>query len=63
MSELSIQLKDHKKTSNDSKLILSIDYDSSGAYRCFARKRIKLNDLTKTNSNTYDYFFESIYIS
>ena len=44
------------------KLILSIDYDSSGAYRCFARKRIKLNDLTKTNSNTYDYFFESIYI-
>ena len=25
MSELRIQLKDHKKTSNDSKLILSID--------------------------------------
>ncbi len=44
------------------KLILSIDYDSSGAYRCFKTKNIRMNDLINIKSNAYDYFFESIYI-
>ena len=43
------------------KLILNINIDASGAYRCFSSKKITLNDMIKVKSNHYDYFFESIY--
>jgi dolichol-phosphate mannosyltransferase len=44
------------------KLMLNIDLDASGAFRCFSTKKIELNDLIKIKSNHYDYFFESIYV-
>ena len=44
------------------KLILNMDYDASGAYRCFKTKKIKLKDLTDIESDNYDYFLESVYI-
>ena len=39
-----------------------MDYDASGAYRCFETKKIKLKDLTDIKSDNYDYFLESVYI-
>ena len=44
------------------KLILNINLDASGAFRCFSTKKITLNDMIKVKSNHYDYFFESIYL-
>ena len=43
------------------KIILSINFDASGAYRCFERRKVSLEDLVNVKSNHYDYFFESIY--
>lgn len=43
------------------KIILNIDYDTSGAYRCFNCKNISLKFFQNIKSNHYDYFFESIY--
>ena len=43
------------------KLILSMDFDASGAYRCFKTKNIPLKDLVTISADNYDYFFESIY--
>ena len=43
------------------KIILNINYDSSGAYRCFCTKKIMLKDILSIKSNNYDFFFESIY--
>ncbi len=43
------------------KIILNINYDSSGAFRCFCRNKILLKDIMLINSNNYDFFFESIY--
>ena len=50
MSELSIQLKDHKKTSNDSKLILSIDRLD---YTKGVINRIKAFEIFLTNNPEY----------
>ena len=43
------------------KIILLINFDASGAYRCFETKKILLEHLVDIKSNHYDYFFESIY--
>jgi hypothetical protein len=43
------------------KFVLGIDYDTSGAFRCFNTSKINLIDLISVKSNNYDFFFESIY--
>ena len=43
------------------KIILSINFDASGAYRCFETKKISLSHLINIKPNHYDYFFENIY--
>ncbi len=42
-------------------LLLNINYDSSGAYRCYNLKKIKLNLLLKAKHNGYSFFWESMY--
>ena len=43
-------------------LLLSIPYDSSGAFRCINCKKISLPDLMLAKNNSYSYFWESIFI-
>ena len=43
-------------------LLLSIPYDSSGAFRCINRQKIALSDLILAKNNGYSYFWESIFI-
>ena len=42
--------------------LLSINFDTSGAYRVYKLKKIKLIDLMKAKHNGYSFFWESIYI-
>lgn len=44
------------------KIVLNINYDTSGAYRCFNCKKISLKEFQDIKSNHYDFFFESIYV-
>lgn len=44
-----------------SKLILNLNFDSSGAFRCFRTMKIDLKDITSIKSNNYDFFLESIF--
>ena len=41
---------------------LEMNYDASGAYRCFFRKKIKLKDILSANNNEYAFFWEITYI-
>ena len=43
-------------------LLLSMSYDSSGAFRCINCQRVALNDLTLSKNDSYSYFWESIFI-
>ena len=43
-------------------LLLSMPYDSSGAFRCINCKKISLPDLILAKNNSYSYFCESIFI-
>ena len=43
-------------------LLLSMPYDSSGAFRCINRQKIALSDLILAKNNGYSYFWESIFI-
>ena len=43
-------------------LLLSIPYDSSGAFRCVDCKKVSLSDLILAKDNGYSYFWESIFI-
>ena len=43
-------------------LLLSMPYDSSGAFRCINCKKISLPDLILAKNNSYSYFWESIFI-
>ena len=43
-------------------ILLNISYDSSGAYRCYNSKRIKLNDILSAKNNGYSFFWESLYL-
>ena len=42
--------------------LLKINYDSSGAFRCYDSKKVKLRDLLKAKNNSYSFFWESIFI-
>ena len=42
--------------------LLSIPYDSSGAYRCINCQKVNLPDLILAKNNSYSYFWESIFI-
>ncbi len=42
--------------------LLSIPYDSSGAFRCINCKKVALIDLILSKSDSYSYFWESIFI-
>ena len=43
-------------------LLLSMPYDSSGAFRCINCQKIELSDLILAKNNSYSYFWESIFI-
>ena len=43
-------------------LLLSIPYDSSGAFRCINCKKVALVDLILSKNDSYSYFWESIFI-
>ena len=43
-------------------LLLSMPYDSSGAFRCINSEKVALPDLILAKNNGYSYFWESIFI-
>ena len=43
-------------------LLLSMSYDSSGAFRCINSEKVALSDLILAKNNGYSYFWESIFI-
>lgn len=43
------------------KIFLNIDFDSSGAFRCYNTKKIKLYDILRAKNNSYSFFWESIF--
>ena len=43
-------------------LLLSMPYDSSGAFRCINSQKVDLPDLTMAKDDGYAYFWESIFI-
>lgn len=44
------------------KLFLNINYDASGAFRCIDSNIIKIEDLMAAKSNSYAFFWESLYL-
>ena len=44
------------------KLLLNIEFDSSGAFRCYDIKKIKLHDILIAENDSYSFFWESIFI-
>ena len=44
------------------KLLLNIKFDSSGAFRCYNTKKIKLQDILNAKNESYSFFWESIFI-
>ena len=44
------------------KLLLNIEFDSSGAFRCYDTKKIKLKDILIAKNESYSFFWESIFI-
>tara|TARA_B100000989_G_scaffold136173_1_gene101186 strand:+ start:174 stop:869 length:696 start_codon:yes stop_codon:yes gene_type:complete len=44
------------------KIFLNLNYDASGAFRCFYREKIKLSDLLSAKNNEYAFFWEITYI-
>ena len=43
------------------KFFLGINFDASGAYRCFSVKKIRLQDILSSKNNDYAFFWELIY--
>tara|TARA_Y100001954_G_scaffold231470_1_gene280869 strand:- start:276 stop:977 length:702 start_codon:yes stop_codon:yes gene_type:complete len=43
-------------------ILLNINYDSSGAYRCYNAKNIKLSDVLGAKNDGYSFFWESLYL-
>ena len=39
-----------------------MSHDSSGAFRCYNAKKIKLADILKAKNNGYSFFWESLYL-
>ena len=44
------------------RLLLNIEFDSSGAFRCYDIKKIKLKDILIAENESYSFFWESIFI-
>ena len=42
--------------------LLNISYDTSGAFRCYNLKQIKLHHILKAKNNGYSFFWESTYL-
>ena len=42
--------------------MLNISYDTSGAYRCYDLKKVKIKDILLAKDNGYSFFWESTYI-
>jgi dolichol-phosphate mannosyltransferase len=42
-------------------ILLNFNYDSSGAYRCYNVKKIKINDILLAKDLSYSFFWESIH--
>ena len=42
-------------------LLLNTKQDSSGGFRCYNAKKIKLKDILKAKNNGYSFFWESLY--
>lgn len=43
-------------------ILLDMSYDSSGAFRCYNAKKIKLKDILEAKNNGYSFFWESLYL-
>ena len=43
-------------------ILLNMTYDSSGAFRCYNTKKIKLIDILDAKNNGYSFFWESLYL-
>ena len=41
--------------------MLNLRFDSSGAFRCYDVKKIKINDILRAKSNSYSFFWESMF--
>ena len=42
--------------------LLNIQFDSSGAFRCYDTKKVKLKDLLEAKNNSYSFFWESTFL-
>ena len=42
--------------------LLNINFDSSGAFRCYDAKKVKINDLLEAKNNSYSFFWESTFL-
>ena len=63
LSEWGIQRKLLSHLGNfASKIILGMNYDSTGAFRLYNTKKIPINFLKNVYSNGYSFFFESLYV-
>ena len=43
-------------------ILLNIHYDTSGGFRCYNLKKIKISDILLSKNNSYSFFWESTYI-
>ena len=43
-------------------ILLNINYDSSGAYRCYNTRNIKIKHILNAKNNGYSFFWESLYL-
>tara|TARA_B100001057_G_scaffold476465_1_gene544475 strand:- start:271 stop:978 length:708 start_codon:yes stop_codon:yes gene_type:complete len=41
--------------------MLNMKYDSSGAYRCYDLKKVKIKDILKAKNDSYSFFWESMF--
>ena len=44
------------------KLLLNIQFDSSGAFRLYKTREIQINDILLAKNESYSFFWESIFI-
>lgn len=44
------------------RIVLNINYDSSGGYRCYDAKKVRIKDILLAQDNGYAFFWESIFI-
>ena len=42
--------------------LLNINFDSSGAFRCYNTSKVKLKDLLEAKNNSYSFFWESTFL-